>query len=601
MASPASIFAELKRRNVLRAGTFYAAAAWLLVQVATQVFPFFHISEWIVRWIVLAVVIGFPFALGFAWFYEITPEGLKLESEVEPSESITHRTAKTLDRWIIAALSLALVVLLANQFVLHRDARDASDAADAAAPGKSIAVLPLSNESGDAQQDYFSDGLTEELIVNLTQIGDLKVIGRNSSFQFRGKQQDDNVGIGKKLGVATLLQGTVRKQNDRVRIVVGLIRASDAQSLWSQTYDRRLEDVFAVQSEIATAIAAALKVTLLGNPEKSRERPPGGNMSAYNAFLQGNAHLERRSADHLRLAIDFYDEAIRIDPRYAVAYAKRSSAWMYLAEQNLGGQEAVDAYAKARAAAKTALALDPDLAPAHVALGYVLMNGDFDFAAAEIELRRGAALAPADGYTKNGLAVLLSSIGRLDEAIELTRQALVIDPLHSGWYTNLAMYLIPLGRFDEAELAARKALALQDAAPFAYQQLAIIAILRGEPAQALQAARQESADNYRRYALALAQQAAGDRAAADAALQLLIAKDANESAFQIASAYAFRKQPDQAFEWLDRAWVLRDSGIADLLADPFLLAYKDDARFVAFCRKVGLPAPAAVPVASNVH
>ena len=189
---------------------FYAASAWLVVQVATQVFPFFHIAEWVVRWIVIAVVIGFPFALLFAWFYEITPEGLKRESEVPRADSIARATGKKLDRWIIATLGLAVVLLLADRFVLHGDVTNASE--------KSIAVLPLVNESGDPGNEYFSDGLSEELIAALAQIGELKVIGRSSSFRFKGRNEDLKT-IGEKLGVKTLLEGTVRKQADRVPLL----------------------------------------------------------------------------------------------------------------------------------------------------------------------------------------------------------------------------------------------------------------------------------------------------------------------------------------------------------------------------------------------
>jgi TolB-like protein len=237
-----SLLAELRRRNVFRAGAFYAASMWLLVQVATQVFPFFHIAEWVVRWIVIAAVIGFPFALLFSWFYEWTPQGLQRESEVGPDESIARNAGKKLDRGIIAVLGLAVVLLLTDKFVLHKNADDAI--------GKSIAVLPLLNEGGDPHEDYFSDGLSEELIANLAQIDGLKVIGRSSSFRFKGGGHDSKI-IGEKLGVDTLLEGTVRRQGERVRIVAELINAADGRELWSQKYDRELKDIFAVQSGIA--------------------------------------------------------------------------------------------------------------------------------------------------------------------------------------------------------------------------------------------------------------------------------------------------------------------------------------------------------------
>ncbi|HEV7123762.1 MAG TPA: hypothetical protein VGN24_10145, partial [Rhodanobacter sp.] len=246
-------FSELRRRNVLRAGAVYAAAVWALAQGIAQLGPSVGAPEWVTRWFLVAAIIGLPFWLAFAWFYEFTSHGFKRESEVDPADSLTHRTGRKLDRWIIGILCVAVVLLVTNQFVLRHDATDVADhhaAAEVAAtlarvPAKSIAVLPLVNESADQNQQYFSDGLSEEMISALGQVHDLKVIGRNSSFQFRGNAQNDSAGIGARLGVATLLEGTVRKQGDQVRIVASLIKASDGSQIWSQTYERQLKDVFA--------------------------------------------------------------------------------------------------------------------------------------------------------------------------------------------------------------------------------------------------------------------------------------------------------------------------------------------------------------------
>ena len=580
-----NFFAELKRRNVLRVGAFYAAAGWLLVQIATQVFPFFDIANWVVRLVVVAVIVGFPFALIFSWFYELTPEGLKRESDIAPSASITRSTGKTLDRWIIAVLALAVVVLLADKFVLHKNAD--------AALAKSIAVLPLVNESGDPQQDYFSDGLSEELISALGQVHDLKVIGRNSSFQFRGRQQDDSTAIGLKLGVATLLEGTVRKLGDQVRIVASLINAADGSQLWSQTYDRELKDVFAVQSEIATAVAGALKSTLLGKVAESSDKPPDGNLGAYNALLQGNFYLNRLTEEDCRKAISYYDEAIRLDPRYALAYAGLSFAWRQLASSWLDKVGADAANAKARSAARTALALAPDLDQAHEALGWLLLTADLDVSAAEIEFRQALALAPSAASPKNALSYALAFQGQREAAADLSRQVIALEPLRIGGYLNRARVLTALGHYDEAEATLRKSIELQPTASRQYVYLTTIDLLRGKADAALRDAQREPEGFWRNYALALAQQASGDQAAADAALELLIEHDADAGPFQIAAVYALRKDPDHAFEWLDRAYTDRDSGLTQLLVTPFLLAYKNDPRFAALCVKLKIPAPGA--------
>ena len=267
MSAKPSLFSELKRRNVLRAGALYAAGAWLLVQVATQVFPFFHISEWVVRWIVIASIIGFPLWLAFAWFYEFTPSGLKRESEIAPGDSIAHSTGRKLDFWIIGVLVVAVVLLVANTFVLHRDATSTATAADAQAiaatlakvPDKSVAVLPLANESGNSKQQYFVDGMSEELISDLIQANGLKVIGKDSSFKFRDSK-DSPAQIGAALGVAHLIHGSVFQEGQSIRVTVTLIRAKDGTGVWSRTYDEPLKDVFAIQTQIGHAVAAALQV-----------------------------------------------------------------------------------------------------------------------------------------------------------------------------------------------------------------------------------------------------------------------------------------------------------------------------------------------------
>jgi TolB-like protein/Flp pilus assembly protein TadD len=588
VVSGTNLFAELKRRNVLRAATFYAAAAWLLVQVATQVFPFFHIPEWVVRWIVIAAVVGFPFALAASWFYEWTPHGFVRESDARPSSSLPPRSGKVFDRWIVAILVVAVVLLISDKVVSRRNA---SDSIEPMASDKSVAVLPMVNESGDVTQDYFSDGLSEDLIAALAQVRDLKVIGRSSSFQFRGKEQNDSAAIGLKLGVATLLEGTVRKQGDHVRIVASLIHAADGTQLWSQSYDRQLADVFAMQSDIATSVATALKTTLLGTNSNLDDRPPSGRADAFNALLQGNFYSERLSPDELLKAIHYYDDAIGLDTRYAFAYAKRSFARTVLAAQNLGGQQATAIYALAQVDARTALDLDANLAFAHIALGSVVMSRDFDLTVAEAEFRRAVALAPQDATAKNILAALAATVGRLDEAIELTERALTIEPLHSSWYRNLAQYLIPLGRLDESERAIRHAIELQPTAPANHMVLTIIDLQRGHVDAALQAATQEPSDIWSQYALALAHWAKGDRTKADSALQRLSTEHADDAQFQIASAYAFRKQPDESFVWLERARLAHDPGLTGLLRDPFLLRYKDDQRFAAICKEVGIPQP----------
>jgi tetratricopeptide (TPR) repeat protein len=442
--------------------------------------------------------------------------------------------------------------------------------------------------------------MSEEFISSLSRLHDLKVVGRTSSFQFKGKT-DDSKTIGEKLGVYYLLEGSVRKSADRVRIAVALIKSGDGANVWSDTYDRELKDIFAVQSEIAGAVAKQLKVALLGNNGQIAQLPTAAtpsnqNVEAYNALLQGNFYDNRRTADDTRKAIRYYQEAIRLDPRYALAYAQLSAAWRQLAATWLVSGEANEGFAKARNAAQTALSLAPDLAAAHEALGFVLVTPDLDFAAAEAEFRKAEKLAPADAGPKFALSFVFAVQGRLAEAENIMRQTLALDPLGVTRYLNLARILIAGGRYDEAEAALRKAIELQPAAARLHAYLTTLDLIRGNAAAALQDAQLESKGFWQDYALVLAQQAQSDRAAADAALQTFIDKYAVSGPFQIATVYGLRKEPDKMFQWLERAYTEHDPGLTQLLGTPFILNYRDDPRLVALCQKLKVPVPpTAVP------
>src|SRR6184192_4606519 len=321
-----NFFAELKRRNVYKVAVAYAVVAWLLMQVASQIFPFFEIPNWAVRLVVLLLIIGFPIALIIAWAFEVTPEGIKRTEAADAAGQRSRGGAWIYIVLIGAALSVGLFFV--GRYTAGRATPRHGEAATAV-PGKSIAVLPLLNESGDPRDEYFSDGLSEELIAALAQINGLKVIGRSSSFRFKDRHEEPKA-IGEKLGVMNLLEGSVRKQDDRVRIVAELINAADGRTLWSETYDRELKDVFAVQSEIATAVTEQLKIKLLGAPAKSDAAPSNNNLAAYNALQQGTFYFRLSTEEGTRKATEFYGEAIRLDPRYALAYANLSRAWRQL-------------------------------------------------------------------------------------------------------------------------------------------------------------------------------------------------------------------------------------------------------------------------------
>jgi serine/threonine-protein kinase len=590
MSAKLSFFAELKRRNVVRMAGLYLVGAWLLTQVAGTVLPMFGAPDWLPRSIVILLAIGFLPALIFSWVFELTPEGLKRDAEVAPEKSIAPQTARRMDRMIIVVLLLALAYFAFDKFVLGPRRAGAPNESTSSVSLKSIAVLPFVNTSGDAANEYFSDGLSEELIAVLVKIPGLKIIGRSSSFLFKGKSEDSRA-IGQKLGVAHLLEGSVRKQGERVRIVAELISAADGRALWTDTYDRELKDVFAVQSEIATAVTDQLKIKLLGAPARSDAAPSNNDLAAYNALQQGKFFVGLGTEEGLHKATQFYDEAIRLDPRYALAYANLSLAWRSLGATWLSGTEVAAAYDKARKAAQTALSLAPNLAEAHEALGWIWLTSDLDFMAAESEFRKAEQLAPEDARPKSALSYLLAAQGQLPAAEEMTRKAMALDPLSIPHFLNLVRVLIAQDRYDEAEATAHKALELQPAAARLHTYLVTIDLLRNKPDAALHNAQQEALGFWKDYARALATQAQGDQAAAEAALQKLIHEDAVAGPFQIAAVYGLRKDPDQMFEWLERAYAQHDSGLTQLLVTPFLLSYKEDPRFTAFCQKLKIPAP----------
>jgi len=579
--NPKELFGELKRRNVYKVAVAYAVVGWLLIQVATQVFPFLEIPNWMIRLVILLTALGFPIALIIAWAFELTPEGIKRTESADAARQHSRGGVWIVVVVVAAALSLGLFFL--GRYTAGNAAFRNSQAATAI-PQKSIAVLPLINESGDPKDEYFSDGLSEELIAALAQISGLKVIGRSSSFRFKDRKEEPRT-IGEKLGVSTLLDGTVRKQGDRVRIVAALVNAADGIQFWTRTFDRQLKDIFAVQQEIAKAVAESLKVTLLGT-EENPSQIATNNVEAHNAYLQGHFHLVRRNVEDFRKAIGYYDQAIELDSQYALAYAERAEAWTILGD--LTGQRPT-AYPKARSDAEKAVAIAPALAEARAALGFVRFFTEWKFLEGLSELKRAKELSPANPTANDLLARLIVYLGQFDEAERQAREAVELDPLSTVTQGNLARVLFYAGKLDEADAAARKSAELQPAGASNHRWQVLIAAQRGDGEAALREAQLEPDEGYRRFELAVAQYVVGDREAADAALADLLAKAREGFAYQIAEVYAVGGEKDKAFEWLQISFDDRDAGMLGLLVDPLLRSLRDDPRYKNLVAKVGLP------------
>ncbi|MEY2565115.1 MAG: eukaryotic-like serine/threonine-protein kinase [Verrucomicrobiota bacterium] len=477
-----------------------------------------------------------------------------------------------------AIAAILIAALFSLRFLpVHSAASRSTDA-------KSLAVLPLKNLSGDAAQEYFSDGLSEELINRLGQIHGLRVIGRNSSFHFKNKA-DDSRAVGKVLGVAHLLEGSVRTASNRLRISVQLVRTADGSQLWSETYDREMKDIFAVQAEIARAVADQLRVTLLAIDLPVGVEPSNKNLDAYNAYLKGEFYLAHFNVENETKAVDSFDEAIRFDPGFAEAYAAKAFALARMGY--FSGVKGADLFEQARTAAKTALSLEPKLSRAHVVLAYLYMSFDWNLPAAESEFKNLDESVPLFAHA---LAVLRSYQGRLDESIRLDQKALALDPLYSVYHTNLGVWLFQSGRFDEAETHWRKALELQPDSDSNHALLATVAAVRGQVDSALREAQQEPKGVVRDAAIATALAAGHDRAAADTALKSLVDNHA-DSPYRIALVYAFRNEREPMFKWLEQAYALHDQRLPSMSAEILLKPYRSDPRFIALCEKLRLPLP----------
>ena len=579
--NPKAFFGELKRRNVYKVAVAYGVVGWLLIQVATQVFPFLEIPNWAIRLVILVIAVGFPVALLIAWAFELTPEGIKRTEVADAARQHSHGGV-----WIVVVLvaaTLSLGLFLLGRYTAGRGTTRLSEVATVV-PGKSIAVLPLINESGDPKDEYFSDGLSEELIAALAQISGLKVIGRSSSFRFKDRTEEPKT-IGEKLGVSTLLEGTVRKQGDRVRIVAELINAADGIEVWNRTFDHELKDIFAVQQEIAKAVAESLRVTLLGSEEKSAQMATN-SVEAHNAYLQGHFYSVRRNAEDYRKAIDYFDQAIQLDPNYALAYAERSEVWTVMGD--LTGQRST-AFSKARSDAEKAVAIAPSLAEAHAALGWVRAFTEWKFAEGLSELQRAKELSPANPTANDLLARAIVYTGRMEDAERQARQAVELDPLSAATQFTLGRVLFYAGKLDEAYAAGRKMAELYPSASSSHRWQVLVAVQRGDGETALREAQLEPDDSIRPFQLALAQYVRGDRKAADAALADLIANSRDGLAYQVAQVYAVRGEVDKAFEWLQIAFDNHDGGMPSLLVDPLLRGLRDDPRYKNLVAKVGLP------------
>jgi TolB-like protein/tetratricopeptide (TPR) repeat protein len=499
-------------------------------------------------------------------------------------------------RWFVAAsVALLLVGLSGGLWSYYQGATDAPSeiapastvptVSAAALNEKSIAVLPFVDMSAEKNQEYMSDGIAEELLNLLAQVPDLKVIARTSSFAFKGEKIEVSE-IAKRLNVAHVLEGSVRTSGNRLRVTAQLVRTADSTHLWSEKYDRPLNDIFAVQDEIANAIVQALQIRLMGGKLTRRE---GGtqNLEAYQLYLRSSSLQDRTAPSSLDAAGEYAERAIRLDANYGLAWYELANTFAHKADNAL--LPATEGYERARQLAQHALELSPDLIEAHVRLGYIHRQLDWDWAAADAALQRALAIDPTNSFALRVAGMLSTTLGRWDDAELQFRAALVRDPLDRYAIWNLGNSYYLAGRFAESESTYRKLLELAPDFGWTRPYLGKTLLAQGKPEAALAMVQQEANEGSRLLFLPLVLQAVGRRAEADDALKYLIEKWADTQAFYVAQNYAYRGDHDLALQWLERAYRQKDSGLTEIVGEPLFKGLADDPRFRAFLQKMNLP------------
>jgi TolB-like protein/Tfp pilus assembly protein PilF len=580
-----NFFAELKRRNVYKVAIAYAVVAWLLIQAASIFLPAFNVPQWAMQIVILVLVVGFPIALAFSWAFEITPEGIVRESEVSADQSITHHTGRK-----IVALTIVLAVIATGLFVFQLiRARSTSSSAATAITSKSIAVLPFDNLSRDPDNAYFVEGIQDEILTRLAKIADLKVIARSSTQRFQNK--GDLPQIAQQLGVAHLLEGSVQKVNDQVRINVQLIKAANEAHLWAEVYDRKLTDIFAVESEIAKTVADTLQAKLTGSEQRVIASRPTENTEAHQLYLKGRFFWNKRTGNDLKKSIDYFQQAIAIDPNYAPGYAGVADAYVFLPGYTAGAPR--DCYPKAMDAAKKALELDNTLAEAHTTLALALWYYDFDFPQANGEFQRAIELNPnyATGHQQYGNNTL-SALGRFDDAIAEGKRAVELDPLSLVINADLGMNYHYARRYDEAIAQLRKTLEMDPGYYYAHVDLGQVFAAKRTFDQAISEYQKARALNDDPFVLGLLGHAYASSGNKREALKILeqlkeISRQRYVSMYSFAIVYLALGDEQEALRWLEQCYQDRagaDIGWirVDALVDPL----RGDPRFEALAEKI---------------
>ena len=581
-----NFLAELKRRNVYKVAIAYGVVAWLLIQIATQVFPFFEIPNWTVRLVVLLVVIGFPVAVIIAWAFELTPEGLK-RTEVADAAPTRGSRRRAWIYVVIVAAAISVSLFFLGRYTSSKQSEGA------ASPEKSIAVLPFDNLSRDQENAYFAEGIQDEILSRLAKIADLKVISRTSTQKY--KSAPDNLReIAKQLGVSNILEGSVQKVADQVRVSVQLINATSDAHLWAEIYDRKLTDIFAVESDIAKTIAETLRAKLTGSEEQMMSMKPTENTQAYELYLKGRFFWNKRTGADLRKAIEYFNQAIAKDPNYALAYAGLADSYLLLSA--FGAASPSDSLPQAKAAAKRALEIDDTSAEAHTSLGQILLFYDFDFAGSTREFKRAITLNPnyatAHHWYGSGPPTCL---GEFDRGIAELKRAQQLDPLSLIINADLGGAFVAARRYDEAITQLRKTIEMDPRFYFAHWNLGEALELKGQLPEAIAEYKKAAELDEDPFVLALVGQADAKLGQRDEAIKILsqlerLATKRYVANYSFALMHMALGEKAKAIDWLERAYRDRSGPeIVGIKVDPMLDPLHGDPRFEALVQKVLAP------------
>ena len=575
------LIAELKRRRVFRALIGYGIAAFAVLQIVEPLMHGFHWPDEVLTYVVSGLAAGFPLVIALAWIFDVNAGRIERTASAAPQRA-----------WYVPAL-LGLGVLAAAPGLLYYFVvRARPPAAQAPAPeaaGPSIAVLPLLNLSRDPDQDYFADGLAEELLDLLAKVPGLRVAARTSAFSFKGKN-DDMRTIAAKLQVSTVLEGSVRKSGEQVRITTQLISAANGYHLWSETYDRKLTDVFAVQDDIAKAVVEALKLKLLPAQVPTSKGHRTTDPEVYTQYLLGRQFLSRSRREGYLQAAQAFEKALAIEPSFAPAWAGLATADFWIADSADTAQEVAAGQLRAQAAAEKAVALGPDLPEGYAARGLVRSGSHFDWKGAAADFERALQISPEDAeanreYANSGLRPL----GRIPEAIVYARKAAALDPLNGQAWSTLGGLLVSNGQFGPARDALERSLEINPEQAFAPGWLGVLLVVEGRPEAALPFFNRSTSEFLRLTGAATAQHSLGHAKESQQALDALISGYGHNGAYQIAAVYAWRGENDRAFQWLERARTQHDGGLTMLKTDPTLRGLRADPRYPALLRELNLP------------